>query len=75
MSNPFLDFSVESSFEGVNRLFVVSFENQDDRKVPKKHYLTTTEIKDYSIVIDNKTFLIKNQLKVILEHMITCWKM
>ena len=29
----YLDFSIDASFWGVNRLFVLSFEDENDRKV------------------------------------------
>ena len=37
--NPHLDFSVNPSFQGLNRLFVLSFENKEDRTVHAKYYL------------------------------------
>ena len=33
--NPYLDYLIEPSFQGVNRLFVLSFENATDRTVHK----------------------------------------
>ena len=44
--NQFLDFLIDPSFQGVNRLFVLSFENEDDRKVHTGYYLPKVEIKD-----------------------------
>ena len=37
--NPYLDFLINPSFQGVNRLFVLSFENEEDRTVHTKYYL------------------------------------
>ena len=54
--NPYLDFLIDPSFQGVNRTFVLLFENKDDRTVRTKHYLPTVEIKDYNIMIDEKNF-------------------
>ena len=54
--NPYLDFLIDPSFQGVNRLFVLSFENKDDRKVNTKYYLQTVEIKDYNVMIDGQNF-------------------
>ena len=48
--NPNLNHLVEPSFQGVNRLFVLAFENDDDRTSNDQYYLPTVEIKDYSIV-------------------------
>ena len=58
MPNPYLDYLINPSFEGVNRLFVLSFENTKDRIVRRKYFLPTVEIKDYNVMIDGKTFLI-----------------
>ena len=44
--NPNLNHLVEPSFQGVNRLFVLTFENDDDRTSCNKYFLPTVEIKD-----------------------------
>ena len=62
--NQYLDFVIDPSFQGVNRLSPLSFENEEDRKVNTGYYLPKVEIKDYNVVIDGKTFLI-SQLNVI----------
>ena len=41
--NPNSDFLIDLSFQGVNRLFVLLFENKDDRPLRTKHYLSTVE--------------------------------
>ena len=41
--NPNLNHLVEPSFQGVNRLFVLAFENDDDRKSSEEYYLPTVE--------------------------------
>ena len=46
------------NFQGVNRLFVLSFENEDQRKSHSSYYLPKIEIKDYNVMIDRKFFLI-----------------
>ena len=43
--NRYLNHLISPSFEGVNRLFVLSFENQDDRKSHSTYYLPKVEIK------------------------------
>ena len=53
--NRYLNHLFDTSFQGVNRLFVLSFENEDDRRSNSNHYLPKVEIKDYMMV---KTFLI-----------------
>ena len=54
--NPNLNHFVEPSFQGVNRLFVLTFENDNHRTSDERYYLTTVEIKDYNIVINGENF-------------------
>ena len=54
--NPNLNHLVEPSFQGVNRLFVLAFENDDDRISDDQYYLPTVETKDYNIVINGENF-------------------
>ena len=54
--NPNLNHLAESSFQGVNRLFVLAFENDNDRTSDEQYYLPTVEIKDYNIVINGENF-------------------
>ena len=61
-----LDFLIDRSFPGVNRYFVLSFENDDDWESHIQYYLPTVEIKDYNVMIDGQNFLlqpIKHELK------------
>ena len=39
------------SFQGVYRLFVLSFENEDDRTSHSTYYFPKAEIKDYNVRI------------------------
>ena len=50
--NQDLDFLIDPSFQRVNRLFVLLFENEVDRKVHTGYYLPKVEIKDYIVMID-----------------------
>ena len=50
--NPNLNHLIEPSFQGVNKLFVLAFENDDDRTSDDQYYLPTVEIKDYNIMIN-----------------------
>ena len=43
---------MDSSFQGVNRLSVLSFENSTDRISYTEYYLPKVEIKDYNVKID-----------------------
>ena len=54
--NPNLNHLIEPTFQGVNRLFVLAFENDDDRTNDKQYYLPTVEIKDYNIMINGENF-------------------
>ena len=68
--NPNLKHLVEPSFQGVNRLFVLAFENDDDRTSDDQYYLPTVETKDYNIMINGENFFdqpIKNN-KVTYEN-------
>ena len=54
--NRYLNHLVNPSFQGVNRLFVLSFENENDRTSHSTYYLPKVEIKDYNVMIDGKNF-------------------
>ena len=68
--NPNLNHLVEPSFQGVNRLFVLAFENDTQRISHSGYYLLNAEIKDYNIMINGENFFdqpIKNN-KVTYEN-------
>ena len=54
--NANLNHLIEPSFQGVNRLFVLAFENDAQRTSNKRYYIRSVEIKDYNVMIDGKTF-------------------
>ena len=54
--NANLNHLVEPSFQGINRLFVLAFENDDQRTSNKRYYIPNVEIKDYNVMIDGKNF-------------------
>ena len=54
--NLYLDFLIDPSFQGVYILFVLLFENEEDRKVRTKYNLPKVEIKNYNVMIDGKNF-------------------
>ena len=54
--NPDLNHLVEPRFQGVNRLFVLAFENDTQRTSTKVYYLPNVEIKDYDIMINGENF-------------------
>ena len=47
---------IEPSFQGINRLFVLAFENDAQRTSNKRYYIPNVEIKDYNVMIDGKNF-------------------
>ena len=52
--NANLNYLIEPSFEGVNRLFVLAFEDDDQRISNKRYYIPKVEIKDCNVIIDGK---------------------
>ena len=52
--NPNLNHLVEPSFQGVNRLFVLAFEDDAQRTAHDSYYLPIVEIKDYNIMINGE---------------------
>ena len=44
--------------KGVNRLFFLVFENDDQRIINKRYYIPNVEVKDYNVMIDGKNFSI-----------------
>ena len=53
----YLNHLVDPSFQGVNRLFIFSFENEDDRRSHSNYYLPKVEVKNYNVMIDGNNFL------------------
>ena len=51
---------VEPSFQGVNRLFVLAFENDPQRTSAKGYYLPNVEIEYYNVVTNVLDQSIKN---------------
>ena len=52
--NRYLNYLINPSFQGVNRLFVLSFENENDRTSHSTYYLPNVEIKDDNVMIDGR---------------------
>ena len=55
--NPNLNHLVEPSFQGINRLFVLAFENDDQKTSAKGYYLPNVEMKNYNIMINGENFI------------------
>ena len=60
MQNRYLEFLTDPSFQRVNRLFALSFDNEEDRKSYKKYYLPTIILINGRNVFDQA---VKNNLK------------
>ena len=59
-----LNYLFDPKFTKFNRLFVLSFENEEDRPSFSKYYTPSVEIKDFNVLIDGKSFFdspIKNK--------------
>ena len=64
--NRYLNHLFNPSFQGVNRRFVLSFENEGDRTSHSTYYLPKVEMKDYNLMIDGTNFFdqaINSELK------------
>ena len=75
---------IDSSFQGVYRYFVLSFEDEAQRTSTKRSYLPTLEIKDCNIMISWQNFFdqpVKNDLRAygsiqkiaIIAELAGCW--
>ena len=50
--NQYLDYLIDTSFQEVNRLFVLSFEDNVQQTNCNGYFISTVEIKDYNVLID-----------------------
>ena len=55
-NNNSLDYQIDPTCTKVNRLFVLAFENEEDRTSFSKCYVPKVEIKDFNVLIDGKPF-------------------
>ena len=51
------NYLINPAFTKVNRLFVLSFENEDDRTAYSLYYVPNIQIKDFNVLIDGKISL------------------
>ena len=59
-----LNYLIDPTFHKVNRLFALSFENEEDRTFFSRYCTRKVEIKDFNVLIDSKSFIdvpIKNK--------------
>ena len=54
MQNRYLNHLVDPSFQGVNIIFLLFFENQGGRTSYSNYYLPKVSIKYYNVMIDVK---------------------
>ena len=50
--NRYLDYLIQPNFQGVNRLFILSFENKDDTNVHTRYFFPRVEINDYNVMVE-----------------------
>ena len=63
-ANNNLNYLIDPTYSKVSKLFVLSFENKEDRTSFSKYYLPKVEVKDFNVLIDQKTFFeipVKNE--------------
>ena len=51
-----LNILIEPTFTNVNRLFVLAYQNADDRQSFSQFYLRNVMVKDYNVIIDKLAF-------------------
>ena len=51
-----LNYLIDPTITKINRLFVLSFENWNDRTSFSKYYVPNVQIKDFNVLIDGKGF-------------------
>ena len=62
--NRYFKYLVDQGFLGLNRLFILMFENNTDRKLHTKYYIPKVEIKEHNVITDGRNFFnqpIKNK--------------
>ena len=67
--NANLNHLIEPIFQGVNRLFVLAFENDVQRTSNKRYYIPKVEIIGYNVMIDGKNFFDQPINNIWLKHM------
>ena len=56
IKNNNLNYLIDPKFTKVNRLFVLSFENKNDRTSFSKYFVPNVQIKYFNVLIDGKSF-------------------
>ena len=69
-ANVFKYISLDPSFQGVNRLFLIAYsraDGQPNRNSQEKYYLPRIDLKKYNVIIDGRDFY-DNPIEVILKN-------
>ena len=56
VKNNNLNYLIDPTFTKVNRLFVLLFENENDRTSFSRYYVPNVQIKGFNVLIDVKRF-------------------
>ena len=51
-----INYLIDPTFDSASRLFVLAYENEEDRSSFSKSYTPFVEIKDYNVLIDQQRF-------------------
>ena len=51
-----LNFLIDPTFNNANRLFVLAFPNEEDRRSFSRYYTPTVEIKYFNVIVDGEPF-------------------
>ena len=51
-----LNYLIDPTFTNVNRLYILSYKNEEDRTSFSKYYVPKVEIKDFNVLTDGKQF-------------------
>ena len=73
INNNNLNYLIDPTFTKVNRLFVLSFENENDETSFSKYYVPNVQRKDFNVLISGKSFFdlpIKNDEEKTYEQII-----
>ena len=62
-----LNYLTDPTYTKVNRFFVLSFENQNDRTSFSKYYVPNIQTKDFNVLIDGKSFF-DMSIKMVEKH-------
>ena len=51
-----INYLIDPTFDNASRLFVLAYENEEDRSFFSKYYTPSVEITDYNVLIDQQPF-------------------